>query len=381
MAEGGGGNVPPAPADQNQALIMILQGLANTQNQLVNTQNQLVQIQQRGARGYIPSFTFGNEKGEDWLSFRRRIAYAIAQHNCNEEQSKRALYCSMRGNAARAVSNIDPEDPLMTFQQMIEAFERRFIPPAVGEMAISQFETAVQQQKEDVLDFHSRLRDLWIRAYDDPNEQRLIRRFAIGLRNSQIRLRILRGAPADYNAALELALNEASIQHIEKASHSNFPMGNHDEPMEIDAIMKGRTNHSINAVNKKTFSNNNGSNLGSNNFECHYCKMKGHYKRDCRKWSRDQKTGKVSPSNFSNKKRGKTSSYNKTGKRKFVGKKKYKKAFVPKKGGVHSLEGEEGEFIYVTDSESEDEDDATEDESEDVDPKTENNDHASQHFH
>ena len=208
-------------------------------------------VRPRGARA--PTHLTYNGRGDDWLTFKQRYEHYKNLAGYTDEQSKLALASCMVDGAARAVSHIDPANPAFNYRDFVVAYEACFMPPAASAIAQSQYERACQLPKETILEYHSRLRDLHDRAYPrqirgDPTQ--LIRAFAKGIRRTQVRMQVFRGAPNTYQEALEYALREQSVQMVSGRDQ--------DEPMDISFLDESK------AV-------------------CFNCNETGHFKRNCKK--------------------------------------------------------------------------------------------------
>ena len=217
--------------------------------------------------------TFSNDPEEDFLVFRHHIDQVIRLNQYSDEQARLALASAMKGRAAAAVMDINPLDANATYPKLMGIYESRFLPAASSQMARMKFDSARQGPHEDVLDFHARLRTLHNKAYPKAaDEVILIRRFSIGLRRKEVRTQVMRGQPATYQQALEMAQNETSVIQMVKVSElGNAASG--VEPMDVNAL----------------------SPEAKAKLECYYCGRRGHIKADCRSHQKDQEDGRVHP--------------------------------------------------------------------------------------
>lgn len=271
------------------ARIQQLEGeLVNQQQAQQHLQQQLAAHQQPagGAGGApivrrsLPSLLFRDEEKDDWKTFRRCFEQQIELQHYNDHEAQTCLAYSIRGNAAKIVDDIHPNQPHgQTIADMLDRCEARFITPAASALARSQFETATQQASESLRLFHGRVRDLWRRAYpaaaQQADETILIRRFALGLRVVKVRDQVLRTNPLTYEAALDAAQTEQSVYvatHPEKAEHlAGRRATPADEPMDISLIGA----------------------IG--NLRCYHCKGHGHFLRECPKLTGEKKDGRPGP--------------------------------------------------------------------------------------
>ena len=184
------------------------------------------------ARMPFPKFTFGNAKGEDWISFKRRFDYYRAYHGATDRDAAFALRGCMVGAAGAAVESINMDDK--SYSDLRNECDALFLPPAASALAQTRFEQVVQMKGEDVMNYHGRVNDLWQRAYPGAkNVDMLIRRFALGLANSNVRCRVLRGPTSTYSDALALAQSEVAVESTNKAI---MGVVSQSTPMEIGHI-------------------------------------------------------------------------------------------------------------------------------------------------
>jgi hypothetical protein len=165
----------------------------------------------------------------------------------------------MRGAAAEAVMNINLAR--YTSEQLLAEFKRKFMPAAASTLAQTNFEQAVMRAGESVLSWHSRLFSLWKRAYPTmEDETLLIRRFALGITNIDMRREILRQRPALFDEALNIAQTEEAVNKATQRTAINqaiMPAPTLDEPMDINAM--------------------------GGNVRCFRCRQEGHIQKDCPK--------------------------------------------------------------------------------------------------
>jgi len=256
---------PPRPPDNN--MDDVLHQMHQMQDALAQMQLTVAQLQDenqdlrrmRMVPRQMPRITYAHTKDEDFLTWIRLFEGHAQFYGYNDLEQRRALANCMRGDAARATSDL-AADAQANYAVMRHAFEERFLPPAASVLAQTQFENAIQSATETTINWHSRLRDLWNRAY--PGQAmgiHIIRKFELGLRKGNVKVQVLRGNPATFQAALNLALAEESVVASVTKDISNHPApppvikGLGEEPMDISAI--GQT--------------------------CHNCKKPGHFAKEC----------------------------------------------------------------------------------------------------
>lgn len=219
---------------------------------------------------------FEAKETDDWISFRQAFLNAALFNNYTLRQAKLALKGAMRGAAFLSVQDIELMDDQETLEQVLDAYEAKFMPPAASDMARSRFETAMQGAKETILQWHGRLRMLSVRAYGGGNnEAQLIRAFAKGLRVRDVRKHVLRFQPDTYDAALNLAQTEQAV--IDSCSH--IP-GSVPEFATNIAGQQSRGNAGARGVTQDGEPMEIGA-IGKGGIQCHTCHLFGHIARDC----------------------------------------------------------------------------------------------------
>ncbi len=136
-----------------------------------------------------------------------------------EETRIKNFVAALEGPAARAVAHIDPaHDPdhannAYTYDDLKAAYQRVFLPPAASHLALTQYNVARQQDQEALLAYHTRMRELFSRAYPNKTAQtdtELINRFILGLQHPQVRDRTWDAHPETYSEALSVATSKAA---------------------------------------------------------------------------------------------------------------------------------------------------------------------------
>lgn len=269
----------------------------------------------------VPLFTESSDPVE-WKTWRARFATVARIANWPDERGRRELFAAMGGSAARIVADINPEAPGLTLAQMLEAYEARFVTRTASDQARAEFGQAVQLTSETVLEWHSRLRDLFLRAYPgagvdiDPGGQLLRDQYAKGLDNPAIREFVFDRRPATYAASLEAAQSKQAT-------------------VLLMATTKKSATPSVNAMASNTSS----PTLSSDS--CFFCEKAGHFLRQCplldkaRTLLSDQqkkpdapKGGRGRGKNNRGRGRGRGRGGTRTG--------------TDKKAGLYALEGDEG---------------------------------------
>lgn len=212
----------------------------------------------------LPHCRYSSET-QDWAIFRATFECAAQFYGYEDPQAKLALKYCMRDSAARAVGDIPLNNDDQTLGDVLDLYEARFMPNAQSSSAQAQFDLAKQGTRESILQWHARLRALYLRAYPGGiiDNALPIRRFALGLRRDNVMRQVLRERPEAFAEALACALNEESViestspmYQVNMAKRSELKRNIDDpEPMEIGQM--------------------------ANNNTCFQCNKKGHFAKDC----------------------------------------------------------------------------------------------------
>jgi hypothetical protein len=127
---------------------------------------------------------------------------------------RQELYASMSGTAARVVADIPLEHPTIvpwTATEMEAAYQGRFVTQEASDTARAEFSKSTQLPEESLLEWHSRNRDLFLRAYPganinlDPGGQILRDRFTEGLDQAVVKEYTYDQRPTTYEHCLKYA--------------------------------------------------------------------------------------------------------------------------------------------------------------------------------
>ena len=264
----------------------------------------------------MPKITFSNSKGEDWLSFKRAFLNHRRAHRYDDWTSRVVLAACMRDAAAAAVLNVRVEGIpgiRVNFDDVIREYEARFLPASASALAQTKFESAVQMKGETVLSWHSRVRDLFERAYPNQRDQTvLVRRFALGLNRIAVRNRVLRGGMDNFDAALDLAQSEMAVEDTNRALAGaphlmSQGSGTGPEPMEIGRVGVKKDQGKVAALGQARRWPRNPNQPrqkfqvsahprrvprtpGTGKRRCYKCGQIGHYQATCKTKSKKKKT-------------------------------------------------------------------------------------------
>lgn len=220
-----------------------------------------------GARGRrLDPFESGD--AEEWLIWRRNFLIIANIQAWNNERCKQEIVASMKGRAANITRTIPYAGNAITTANLLDAYQARFVPEAASRLARATFSSSTQRPDETVLDFHSRLRSLFQRAYparpnieDDPQ---LIETFADGLADDNVTQYVHDSNPANYTQALQAAeRKQASMHNLE------------------------RKRQRVAAIRAPAVRGSKQAGLARANVLCYYCNKPGHIKRDCFAYQND----------------------------------------------------------------------------------------------
>lgn len=209
--------------------------------------NQFEQFLQRvGARGQAANNThkanpLKRSEPLEWKTWRENFETIVEINGWEPARTKREIKAAMLEEAAVLTQDIAirADDAAFTVQELLDAYEARFVPPAASALALAEFQAAKQEAAETAVKFHSRLRGLFIRAYPNQAAQAnvnvdLINNFTQRLRHPDTQMFCLSQNPATFAAALTLAQQHESALIRRKASRSFISSIAEDGLEEVD---------------------------------------------------------------------------------------------------------------------------------------------------
>ena len=143
-----------------------------------------------------------------FLNWRDNFEKTVTINGWNAQRAKREAAASVLGEAKDIVRDLDTEDDAQNLAAFLTAYQDRFVSPAQTRLAQSEFKGSAQQAGESLLQWHSRCRRLFLRAYPaqagQVNESPiLLQHFVEKLRNPTVMQYVNRRNPATYQAAFE----------------------------------------------------------------------------------------------------------------------------------------------------------------------------------
>lgn len=233
-----------------------------------NLQLQAAQAQggPRAAKISLEKFVSGTH--DDWRAFRRAFESAVVANQWTNVQARAALSAKVQGKAFVVVEDIHVDltvpigfNDAAPLAPLLNAMEARFSHAIGSDLARTELRSAKQRQDEEIREWHSRLRTLYLRAYPDlPPAQRetcrdMCSAFLYGLKGSELRRQTGSSRPQTYAAYLTAAEDAQSLLMMDRAVGG-----------------KGRAEgHGISAIGNLKFDGT-----------CWNCNRKGHRSRDCR---------------------------------------------------------------------------------------------------
>lgn len=226
----------------------------------------------QNARTIVKPPKYAGLRQDNWVVFRGSFERVAELNRYTNDEAKIVLAASMIDNAAVVVSDIDPIAGVRTLEGLLDRYEAKFLPPAASALARAEFDRASQNPLESELQYHSRLRSLFRRAYPHDNHPDiLIRRFSLGLKMTAIKEAVLRANPAHYDQALNVAQNERSVQINKQASgmigHADIEVDSISEEPTLNALSPEAYEH-VAAIEKETQ-------------KCFNCEAEDHLVFDC----------------------------------------------------------------------------------------------------
>ena len=250
---------------------------------------------------HIDKFNGDQHKFSSWI---KQIERYCRRKNCDDEAKINIATLTSEGPAAdfidRWVENT--QLPAQTFDILKDKLIKHFADVSTPDQARIMLRRLKQKPNENVSAFGGRVYNVAKDAFTeyDPNqretrkliENEMIISFVDGLSNDSIKLRIMRSQPDTFEAALDLALNEQSLQRRFDArnpsnSERRWDIKDKDrrqiEPMEISHLRRRTC-----PLCFKPHSGPCRANMTvQNNKRCFNCGSDRHLARECTKISRN----------------------------------------------------------------------------------------------
>lgn len=158
----------------------------------------------------------------DWSIWRDNYEHKAALGQWNHDRCRRELASSMVGMAKLHVRNI-PVGYGANAQPvgaLLDLYQARFTPAAEGDLARAQFKDAKQREEESILTWHSRLRELFMRANPELDaagieaNRDLRDVFLLGIANANVKEHSHRARPQTFQQCLETASDMTASEQV-----------------------------------------------------------------------------------------------------------------------------------------------------------------------
>ena len=210
----------------------------------------------------------------DFRVWRRNFLQVAEIAHWDDARQRREACAAMEGDASRAVGDIQfdfvpPGAQAATIVGLLDAFERRLIPATAGPQARAEFYASQQLPNETETAYHTRLREIFIRAFpNDPPENSitLIDHYTNSLFDENIAMHVMDANPQTYLAALNAAQMKAA--HIARLAIRRRAAGDstgRKNVHHINHLGTGAEETQVNAVK----------------LDCWHCGKVGHTRAEC----------------------------------------------------------------------------------------------------
>lgn len=265
-------------------------------NLAANVNNPAPAAAAAAAGGRKKLSTFSSGLPADWRVWRRNFRTIAEINGWDDLRQRREAYAAMEGDAARAVSDIQIAAQNQTIDQLLTSYEGRFVPEADGDLARADFLAARQRADETIIVWHTRLRELYMRAFPNQNpnaSMQLRNHFAYHLLDPVIKMYVMDQRPATYADCLEVAQNKHANQLIFAATTGAKGMNaliNALDPLVASAVIPPESSGGVQAMGNRGFSRGKRTNFRSGGrgrggsggkTTCWYCRKDGHVRDDC----------------------------------------------------------------------------------------------------
>ena len=196
-----------------------------------------------------------------WVTWRGHFEMVCTINNWGALRGCREIKAAMQGAASLLVADIPLPNPA-NVEAFLDDYALRFMPPAAGQVARTEFHSLAQRPDETIAMYHGRGRELFLRAYPghDPEDSiLLIQQFALGLADSEVARFVLDRDVATYAEASNQAMLKYSTELVLRMRRGG-----------------GRHVNSVNSVGQPA-----GNGRARTTGPCWWCNEQGHVKADC----------------------------------------------------------------------------------------------------
>ena len=224
-----------------------------------------------------------------WTSFKKCFKTVAKINNWEDSYSIQRLSTCIRDQAARAIDHLTLTDST-TLEDAYKAIEEVYINPAGKEFFKAAFRLATREAHESFLQWHTRCRELFLRAYPDTagldTNDELKERFILGLRDRNLAANIKTSDSYDkwtYTDLLNRAQRVYGNTLIVHSAYSNKPLPSENissiELSDIDGTPRPGDPATVQSLG--TRQNYNSRANSYNNIKCHRCGRLGHIASNC----------------------------------------------------------------------------------------------------
>jgi hypothetical protein len=207
------------------------------------------------------------------MAWRRHVEAVAAINDWDDNRTMLEVQAGLEGQAANVTGHIDIND-FPNAHALLEAVEEIFLPAAQSQLALGAFEVAQQVEGEPVMEWHARIRELFMRAYpgEDPNGSRnLTKTFSLGLAAEDVQEWVWEMQPNTFQEALVLANNKAAAMAMVAQARTARSSGK---------SQLAKQQFKLSALTGQP-SQGKGSFVKGGPRTCFFCKEAGHFQREC----------------------------------------------------------------------------------------------------